>query len=355
MKTSATLFLIALFIALIPTSGLAQFKPESGQITGYMIGEYFYFAAHHTGNGEDGLKGRHGFWFRRIYLTYDNSLSDSIKMRLRLEAASTANLFESATLVPFVKDAYLSWKFTHSASLVAGIQSPPSFAQGETVWGYRSLEKTPLDLYRWTSSRDFGVSVKGGKNIVYHAMFANGSANKSETDKGKKVYGSLGYKTGGFFIEAMAQYDRAKGRDDNLIMQAFVSYQGEWGRLGFQFSHDSYKKKGADDASNYNIASIFAIYKPSEKIDLIGRWDHNFGDGWKQSFNGAKVDYVPFAKNHELDFFIAAISWQAHKNVWIIPNLKFAVYSENDFMKDELDYQKPGNDLYTNLTLWFKF
>ncbi len=355
MKTGATLFSIALFIALISTSGLAQFKPESGQISGYMIGEYFHFAAHHTGNGEDGLQGRHGFWFRRIYFTYDNSLSDGFKMRFRLEAASTASLSEPTALVPFVKDAYLSWNFTKSASLIAGIQSPPSFAQVEEVWGYRSLEKPPLDLYRWTSSRDFGVSVKGGTNIVYHAMFANGSANKTETDKGKKIYGSLGYKTGGLFIEAMAQYDRTKGVDDDLITQAFVSYQGKWGRLGLQFSHDSYKKRETDETYKYNIASIFAIYKPSEKIDLIGRWDHNFGDGWKLNFDGASVAYVPFADNHEFDFFIVSLSWQAHKNVWIIPNLKLAAYSENDLMKDEPDYQKPGNDLYTNLTLWFKF
>lgn len=355
MKTGATLLLIVFFIALIPNFGLAQFKPESGQIKGYMVAEYFRFLNHHTGNGEDGLKGRHGFWFRRIYFTYDNSLSDSVKMRFRLEAASVASLFESAALVPFVKDAYLSWKFAKSSSLVAGIQSPPSFAQVENVWGYRSLEKSPLDLYRWTSSRDFGVSVKGGTNIVYHAMFANGSGNKSETDNGKKVYGSLGYKTGGFFIEAMAQYDRTKGVDDNLITQAFVSYQGDWGRFGFQFSHNSYKKKEADEVYKSNIASLFAIFKPSEKIDLIGRWDHNFGDGWKQNFNGANIPYVPFAENHEFDFFILALSWQAHRNVWIIPNLKFTAYSENDLMKIEPDYQKPGNDVYTNLTLWFKF
>ena len=355
MKSLITLFLIALLILSIPLTCLAEFKPSSGQIKGYMVNEYYYFADHHTGSGEDGLKGRHGFWFRRIYFTYNNKLSDTVKMRLRLEAASKGNLFESSSLDPFVKDAYISWKFAANTSLIAGIQSPPSFAQLEDIWGYRSLEKTPLDLYKWSSSRDFGVSVKGGKNVVYHAMFANGSSNKTETDKGKKVYGSLGYKSGGLFVEAMAQYDRAKGIHDDIIAQGFASYQGDWGRAGFQIAHNSYKEKDADETLKYNIASIFVVYKPNDKIDLIGRWDYNFGDGWKKDFNGSKVAYVPFAKNHEFNFFIAALSWQAHKNVWIIPNLKLAVYSENDLMKDSLDYQKPGNDVYTNLTLWFKF
>lgn len=355
MKSLITLFLVALLILSIPLTSLAEFKPSSGKIKGYMVNEYYHFADHHTGSGENGFKGRHGFWFRRIYFTYDNSLSDTVKMRFRLESASSASLFESSSLTPFVKDAYLSWKFAENTSLIAGIQSPPSFGQLEAIWGYRILEKTPLDLYKWSSSRDFGISVKGGKSIVYQAMVANGASVKNEIDSGKKVYGSLGYKTGGFFIEVMAQYDRAKGVDDHTITQGFVSYQGDWGRVGVQYAHSSYKRKDADEALKYNIASIFMVYKPNDKIDLIGRWDYNFGEGWKKDFDGSKVAYVPFAKNHELSFFIAALSWQAHKNVWIIPNLKLAVYSENDLMKDSLDYQKPGNDVYTNLTLWFKF
>lgn len=355
MKTGTTSLLIVVLIMIAPTFGLAQLKIGSGEIKGYMVGEYYYFASHHTGKSEGGVEGRHGFWFRRIYFTYNNQLSDTVKMRFRLEAASIASLFESAALVPVVKDAYLNWRFAANTNLIAGIQSPPSFAQVEDIWGYRALEKTPLDLYRWTSSRDFGISVKGGKNVVFHTMYANGSSNKNETDNGKKVYGSIGYKADGFFAEAMTQYDKAKGIHDNFIAQAFASYQGDWGRVGLQFSHDIYKEKDADEALKYNILSAFVIYKPNEKIDLIGRCDLNFGEGWKQRFKGPNVPYVPFASNHEFSFFIAALSWQAHKNIWIIPNLKFAIYSENELLKDNLDYQKPGNDVYTNLTLWFKF
>ena len=73
------------------------------------------------------------------------------------------------------------------------------------------------------------------------------------------------------------------------------------------------------------------------------------------SKNSASFIGESSARNHEFDFVMAALSWEAHKNVWIIPNLKFAVYSENDLLKDAPDYEKPGNDVYTNLTLWFKF
>ncbi|MFC2166165.1 hypothetical protein ACFLT2_14350, partial [Acidobacteriota bacterium] len=335
MKTVTTFFLIACLIVLIPAAGLAEFKPGSGQIDGYMAAEYYYNIDHHSGSMDDGgIMGRHGFWFRRIYFTYNNTLSDAVKMRLRLEMNSTSNLFSASTLVPYVKDAYLSWKFAGSSSLIAGIQSPPSFNQVEEFWGYRPLEKTPLDLYRWTSSRDFGISLKGGNTTVYHVMYANGSSNKSEDNNGKKLFGSLGYKSGGIFVEGMAQYERAKSNgDDDIILQAFGGYTGDWGRVGLQYAYRDYKNNSDDTNYKYNIASLFVIFKPSEKVDLIGRWDYNFGDGYKSSFSGEKIDYIPFANNHEFNWVLVAVSWQAHKNVWLIPNIKFASYSKNDLLE----------------------
>jgi len=69
MKKVCFILMIALVIALIPVTGLAQFKPASGQIKGYMAAEYYWNFNHNTGDIDDGgFKGRHGFWFRRIYL-----------------------------------------------------------------------------------------------------------------------------------------------------------------------------------------------------------------------------------------------------------------------------------------------
>ena len=341
--------LIALTIAMLP--GLVH---SEGEIKGYMVGEYYFVLDHNTGEyGDGGGKGRNGFWFRRIYFTYDNKLSDSVKMRFRLETASPAQWSTSSLLVPFVKDAYLSFKLGQS-SLIGGIMSPPSFAQIEDIWGYRTLEKTPLDLYRWTSSRDFGISFKGGQNFIYHFMFANGSSNKAEINLGKKIYGSLGYKFGGFFVEAMAQYDRAKEGDNDLIFQTFGAYSGDWGRIGIQFSNRSYTPKNLDSRP-YNVFSVFAVIKADENLELIGRYDMNFGNGYKESFSGDKIAFVPFAENHEFSFIIAALSWQVVKNVWLIPNMKFATYKENEDMKNVEGYEKPESDAYANFTVWFKF
>ncbi len=350
MRKVSLIVMIAFAIALIPASGQAQFKPDSGGIKGYMATEYYWNFNHNTGKIDDGgFQGRHGFWFRRIYFTYDNRLSDTVKMRLRFEMNSPGDFTTSSTLNSFVKDAYLDFELGGGISLRAGIQGPPSFALEEDTWGWRPLEKTPLDLYKWTSSRDFGISVKGGETLAYHVMFGQGSSNKAETNSGKKFFGSLAYKTNGFVVEAMAQYERAKSGDDDTIFKGFGAYTGDWGRVGLMYAYRNYKMEGADSSLGYNILSAFAVINAGDKVELIGRYDMNFGDGYKSSFKGSGISYVPFANNQEFSFIIAALAYEVHKNVWIIPNVKFAMYKDPDMG------EKANNDFYGYLTLYFKF
>jgi len=339
--------MVAMALSLFVLTVKAEFKPADGKIKGYMIAEYFNLANH---NNED-LEGRHGFWMRRIYFTYENKLGDKVKMRLRLEMNSNGK-FESDTLPPVVKDAYIDFKIGGGAALRAGIQSPPSFANIEDIWGYRSLEKTPLDLYKWTSSRDFGISLKGGKSFIYQFMFGQGSSNKGEADKGKKIYGMVGYKTeGGFHLEVNGHFEARKEIYEEVIIHPFVAYSGDWGRVAVEYAFNDLKKKGDDGDTKYkyNVLSFFVVFSATKKVDIIGRYDMNWGDGYKTNWKGSGISYVPFANNHEFSFIIGALSFNVYKNVWLIPNIKYATYKENDAG------DKPDSDFYTNLTLWFKF
>ena len=44
-----------------------------------MFGDYYYFGDDHDPKYDE----QHGFWFRRIYLTYDHNLSSRFATRLR--------------------------------------------------------------------------------------------------------------------------------------------------------------------------------------------------------------------------------------------------------------------------------
>lgn len=329
-------------MGLVFSSGLAQ-----GKLSGYMIGEYYSVLNQHY---ED-FEGLHGFWLRRIYFQYDNKLTDSIKMRLRFEINSPGDFKTSSTLNPFVKDAYLQFKLG-GQDIKAGIQGPPTFEKVEDLWGYRALEKTPLDLLKLRSSRDFGISIKGhldsGKKSAYVIMYGNGSSNKAETDKGKIIYGSLGFEpVKGLYLEAYGDLESIAGDKTYYVYQGFAAYSGDWGRLGLLYSNKHYDH--GETSLDYGVFSVFAVVKASSTVDLIGRFDKTFGNGWEESFSGSKISYVPFANNVKSNFMVAAFSWQTVKNIWLIPNIKYVFYDKPE------TGEKPAGDIYANFTLWFKF
>ena len=93
-------------------------------------------------------------------------------------------------IVPYVKDAYLKWTYKGKQQLTLGIQPTLTFDWLEGFWGLRHIEKTPADLYRLDSSRDFGFSFDGPariRGLSYAAQFGNESGSGSETQEGKIV------------------------------------------------------------------------------------------------------------------------------------------------------------------------
>lgn len=76
-----------------------------------------------------------------------------------------------------------------------------------------------------------------------------------------------------------------------------------------------------------------------------------FGDGFESNFKGTGIDYIPFTDNPGAPFnlLIAGVSWNVAKNVWFIPNIKYVFYGDPD------EEEKPGENVYANFTIWFKF
>lgn len=353
MKKWSLLLVMALAIGLLPNitqSAELKFK-------GYMFGEYYYVLDHNSGEIDDGgIKSRNGFWFRRIYFTTDMKIADNWKGRLRFEMNSPGKLpFDSSdTLGAVVKDAYIAYTSGWN-SVFFGIISTPTWGHNvEDTWGYRSIEKTPLDLMKLGSSRDFGIGLKGhldkGKTVNYYFLFGNGASNKGETNKHKKIYGSLAFKpTKEIILEAYGDYEEQPGDKKYYVFQGFGAYSGSWGRVGVLYARRHYDN--GDSSYDYDILSGFAVIKAAKDLDIIARYDRMFGNGFENNFKGDGISYIPFAKNPGAPFnlLIGGISYQAVKNVWLIPNIKVVLYGDID------EGEKWGEDVYANFTVWFKF
>ncbi|MCD6277695.1 hypothetical protein J7J69_05575 [candidate division WOR-3 bacterium] len=324
------MWLVGLLVVTLGTSSLKA----SGKFSGDMIGEYYYVSQNHN----DSLVGHNGFWFRRIYFTYDNFPQENVKIRLRLEMGSPGKFNTKSTLNPVVKDAFISFN-GDAGKLTFGIQPTPTFAKVEDSWGYRSLEKTPLDLQKWSSSRDFGISFTGRRSILdYKLMIGNSSSNKSECNKGKRVYGALGVTPiDGLYIEFYGDYSGIYSSNKDYIVQGFASYRCSLFRIGMLYA----VKGEIGNSQKRNILSGYGVFNTGEKLDVIVRCDRMF----EANPEGEAISYIPFAQNSPSTFILVGLSYEIYKNIKIIPNVEYVIY----------DSSAVSPDMYPRLTLYYKW
>jgi len=325
-----------LILTLFTIFAVALTLQADSKFSGDMISEYYYVARSHN----DSLEGNNGFWFRRIYFTYDYIPDDKIKIRLRTEMSSPGDFSKSSKLTPTVKNASISYKATSSNMITVGIQSPPTFEKIEGIWGYRSLEKTPLDMQKWASSRDFGISLNGKQKVFsYDIMFGNNSSNKSETDKAKKLYVSLGISPReAVYVEFYGDYGGINSeKKKDYIIQGFASYKSSPFRAGVLFS----RKGDTEDTVAYNLLSAFGVFPLKENIDAIIRYDRMF----QANPEGEAISYIPFSNSSPFSFILAGVSYSIHKNIKIMPNIEYVRY----------DTPSVSADIYPRLTLYYKW
>jgi Phosphate-selective porin O and P len=328
---------------------VAQVSAE-GKISAYMFGDYAYIAK----SSDADLDGKSGFVVRRIYFTYDNDIAEKFSARLRTEMSQKDFSNSSAVkMEPVVKDAYLKWKFDRHA-LYIGLSGTPTWGAVEKFWGYRWLEKTPLDLHKYGSSRDLGFAFKGAldkdKKINYHIMVGHGASNSGETDKGKKIYGSLLFKPSKkAIVEIYGDFEDSEGDESNTasyVFQGFAGFNGDFGRVGVQFAHHS-EETSADTNITQNIISGFAVIKINEKANAVGRIDFLTDP----NPGAAKIAYIPMANSTEnLIFVVAGIDFLAAKNVHFQPNVELVMYGD-----DISGGEKPDTEIIPRVSVYFKF
>lgn len=325
---------------------LAQEKPwwETTKFSAVAFGDAYAVAGHH----DEAIDGRDGFWIRRIYLTMDQKLSDTLGARLRLEMAHPGDFISSASMEPFVKDAWLRWRRSEALSLIVGIQPTPPYESVEEFWGYRAVEKTPLDLQRWRSTRDFGVALRGrageGKTLLYHAMVGNGSSTGPETNEGKLAALAVGWApAASTIVELYADHEGRPGGTDRTTFQGFVAVRQDRWRAGLQYAT---QQRDRDDAESLrlDLASAFAVWNVRDDVSALVRIDRMFDPNPE----GDRIPYLPFDPTAESMLLIAGVDFRIHPRFGVVPNVEWIAY-DADTGTD------PDDDLMARLTFYYSF
>ena len=165
------------------------------QSRGSLWGQTFVDYSYDAQTSDASQKGTNGFEFRRIYLGYDQDISEQFTARVLIQA-NNEDTAKSGAMDFTAQEVYLEWKnLIPLSSIYFGISATPSIAMAEKVWGYRSIEKVILDRNGLVAIDDMGVGIKGkcvaDGSIGYALMVANGQGVRLENDKLKKFYGEF--------------------------------------------------------------------------------------------------------------------------------------------------------------------
>jgi hypothetical protein len=300
--------------------------PSPDKFSGVMFGDYYYF----KNDNVAAFNTQQGFWFRRIYFTYDHAFSPAISTRFRLEASSNGKMTSPTVAInPNIKDAWVKWAYRGKHHVTIGIQPTATLDFVDAFFGLRHIEKTAGDLYRIDSTRDFGVSFSGPLNqdntVQYTAQVANDSGSNSELDKYKAVRFALRYVTNpGFVAESFYGYYYKPLSANRLTLQAIAGYQTPQGRVGIQYVHHTRQPNAGttNPVTTINVTSGFGVWivKPN-KFTVFGRFDHSDANP-----DAAGIDYLPIYKSAPFNLGIAGIEYYIHPSVRFSPNVEWVKY-----------------------------
>lgn len=283
-----------------------------------------------------------GAWIRRIYVTGDYTWSSKLFTRLRIEANQEGDFLGHAITADF-KDVFLRWSIGRH-DLIFGLSFTPTFDLVEEVWGYRHLERTPLDV-QGEPSRDTGVAAHGPLNesgrLRYRAMWGTGAEFGRETGEGNKFMGavSLGGDRGWLF-DVYGDFQELPEATDKTTFQIFTAHRGERSRFGFLYHYQD-----REEDPRLELASAFGVVDLSPSTRLIGRVDRLFAPSPK----GNDIDYLPFDPTTEATLLIAALEFRVHRYLSLIPNVEVILYDDPE------TGETPKNDFFIRLTVYFHY
>lgn len=328
--------------ATVRAGGPGQELPEwllRAEIGGVVFGDAYWAAAHH----DPAIEGANGFWFRRLYLTFDFELDDRFDFRVRFQGESPGDFSSDEKIDPSVKDLWIRWREgDHSAFL--GIAPTPTWALVEDVWGYRPVERTPVDLYGLGSSRELGIGLTGrlggSDRVGYHVMLGNGAGRGAETNRGKKLLGALSYHApSGVVLQAYGDFEERPDGDRSTYF-GFAAWEGGRGRVGLLAGGQHRERPGLPDL-DLQLLSGFGTVDVSDRVSLLLRYDRTL-----DPIPGAEgIEWLVLSPAAEVNLLLGGVDVELAERVHLIPNFEAVFYSDEPPGAD-----RPDGDLMLRTT-----
>ena len=263
-----------------------------------------------------------GFGLDRVYLTYTADLSEDLSYKFQADMQNKNTSVKSAYYM-YIKNAKVDWR-SPLGKITLGMQGMNVFNVVEKTWGFRFLQKSPMDKYKFSSSADLGIGYSGKFNVInYSFMITNGSGYKNtEDDKYKKISAQFVFgekklvKNDGYNIGLVyAQEPYSDSESKNLI-----SFFGGYAKNGFRFGGEFDMHNDSGTKINEQIKAIYGSYKLNTELELLIYYD--------------MFDPDLDTEDDGTTFLRTGINYYPTKGLIITPN----IYIKSDDTGDESTY-----------------
>jgi len=372
-------------------SAFKAMTPNSGRLWGYAFGDVFYKPHSDTLNrgGQNQYTGiapnTTAFQFRRIYLGYDFNISKKFVAELLLAAEDDfagGDLLGNNKFAPYVKYMDVRWRdfIFKGNELVVGQSPTPSFPYlTEYVWGYRSIERTIIDIRR-TGSFDFGVADVGrfqSKDSStmwgYNFMVANGQGDKPYSSRFRWFYGDvfLGLLKHRLVFDLYADYDRINWvpnfHNARQMLKGYVAWTTPALTIGVEGYLNNLTKNfvgtkaapGVGKDTLDGTAKGLSLYVTGNiipsKLRFFARWDsYNPNTKYDNTTYSKYTSFIAqYEPNNKENFITAGLDFMPAKNIHFMPNVWYNNYSGQQ--ANLAGKAAKDHDLVWRMTFYFVF
>ncbi len=252
------------------------------------------------------------FELTRAYLGYSAKLSENFSTGVTLDVGNPG--VGKLKMTAYVKNAYVKYK-TNNLNVNFGMITTTQFKVQEDFWGYRYLEKSFQDEYKFNSSADLGASIAYTFNDIFSldGIIANGEGYKDLQSDSVFRYG-----LGATFhplrgLTGRIYYDISPTDHSLSSITTFIGYVLKKFSLGAEYNIQNNVDFIAD--RKWTGLSVYATVNPCDKFKVFARYD-------QLSSNTIEGDTNAWNYSDDGQNFIAGVEYAPVKGIKITPNFK---------------------------------
>jgi len=252
------------------------------------------------------------FELLRVYLGYEHHFSEHLYAKANLDIGNPG--VGKHEMAAYVKNAYLQYK-TGNLTVDFGMISTTQFKIQESAWGYRYLEKSFQDEYKFNASADLGVSVayKITRFLSADIIVANGEGYKKlEADSTLRTGVGVTI-TPVKNITGRVYYDFSNNESVQSSLATFLGYTHERFSLGAEYVKQLNPEFEAD--RDLNGLSFYGTVYAAPRWNVFARYDN-------LSSNTLAGEAVNWHLSGDGQLFIAGFEFAPAKGIKLAPNFK---------------------------------